>query len=293
MAVSMPFGLSTHLFHGHRLERDHLARIAARDFGLVEVFATRTHVDYHDARRVDQVRGWLDDLHLTAWSVHAPITEGFTGGVWGRAYSNASRQASVRDEAVHETLAAIAAARALGARVIVLHLGLPNGQPVPADDNDAAAARRALTPIAAACDEAGVQLALEVIPNALATARAVFEWLRDDPDLSRAGACLDVGHAHLTGGAPEAAETLSGDILTTHIHDNAGTSDDHLLPFAGSIDWPATLLGLVKAGYEGPLVFELPDHGDAERTISGVVEARRQLQAIIGDLTAPFPFRDE
>src|SRR5690606_13633187 len=116
MPVSMPFGLSTHLFHGERLERDHLARMAARDFGLVEVFATRTHVDYHDARRVEEVRGWLDDLHLTAWSIHAPITEGFSGGVWGRAYSNASRDAVVRAEAISEPLAAIAAARTLAPR---------------------------------------------------------------------------------------------------------------------------------------------------------------------------------
>lgn len=292
MPVSMPFGLSTHLFHGERLERDHLARMAARDFGLVEVFATRTHVDYHDARRVEEVRGWLDDLHLTAWSIHAPITEGFSGGVWGRAYSNASRDAAVRAEAVSETLAAIAAARTLGARIVVLHLGLPQGQPIPADDNDAAAARRALTPIAAACDDAGVQLALEVIPNTLATADAILEWLHEDADLDRAGACLDVGHAHLTGGAPEAVETLSGTILTTHIHDNAGGADDHLLPFAGTIDWPTTLQGLVKTGYTGPLVFELPDHGDAERVLAGAVDARRKLQAIINELTAPFPFED-
>lgn len=287
------FGLSTHLFHGDRLTRDHLARIAGHGFDLVEIFATRTHVDYHDAEHVDEIRRWLDELRLEAWSVHAPITDGFTGGVWGRAYSNASKQAATRDEAVRETLAAVAAARTLGARVIVLHLGIPHGQPIPADDNDAGAVRRALAPIAAACDEAGVRLALEVIPNELATADAVLGWLQSDLELGRAGACLDVGHAHLTGGAPEAADTLSGDIITTHIHDNAGRSDDHLLPFKGTIDWPATLFGLVKAGYAGPLMFELPDHGDADRTLAGAVEARRRLETILDDLEESFPFRDE
>lgn len=289
----MRFGLSTHLFHGHRLERDHLAQMAAHGFDLVEIFATRTHVDYHDPLSVETLRRWLDDLRMTAWSVHAPICDGFTNGVWGRAYSNASRQALLRDEAVRETVAAISATREIGARVIVLHLGIPQGQPIPADDNDAASVRRALEPIAAACDAAGVQLAIEVIPNDLATADAVVDWLRSDLDLQRAGACLDVGHAHLTGGAPEAAEALSGHVITTHIHDNAGASDDHLLPFDGTIDWPATLFGLIKTGYTGPLMFELPDHGDASSTLTRAAEARRQIQAILDELTSPFPFQDE
>jgi aspartyl-tRNA(Asn)/glutamyl-tRNA(Gln) amidotransferase subunit A len=53
MAVSMPFGLSTHLFHGHRLERDHLARIAARD-GTYHAFITVTaNRALEDAARAD------------------------------------------------------------------------------------------------------------------------------------------------------------------------------------------------------------------------------------------------
>ena len=37
------FGVSTHLYHGQRLSRDHLLEIAAHGFEAVEVFATRTH----------------------------------------------------------------------------------------------------------------------------------------------------------------------------------------------------------------------------------------------------------
>lgn len=292
MAHHTQFGISTHLFHGERLSRGHLARFAETGFDAVELFATRTHIDYHDTGCINTIGGWLAELGLKTWSLHAPITEGLSNGVWGRAYSVASRQAQVRDEAVRETVAAIGAARVLGASCIVLHLGIPEGQPIPADDNDAASARRALEPIAEACDAAGVQLAIEVIPNALATADAVLAWLRSDLELGRAGACLDVGHAHLTGGAPEAADVLAGDIITTHIHDNAGRSDDHLVPFTGTIDWPATLFGLVKAGYEGPLVFELPDHGDAERTLAAATRARSRMQTILDDLMTPFPFEE-
>jgi sugar phosphate isomerase/epimerase len=138
-----------------------------------------------------------------------------------------------------------------------------------------------------------VLLALEVIPNNLATPDALVAWLTSDLDLDRCGACLDVGHAHLTGGAPEAAETLGGYIITTHIHDNAGRSDDHLVPFDGTIDWTTTLSSVLKFGYRGPLMFELPDHGDAHRTLVKAVAARRRIQAILDELSAPFPFADD
>lgn len=284
------FGLSTHLFHAARLEHDHLARMADAGFPIVEMFATQTHVDYHDRRQIDVVRGWLDALGMRAWSVHLPITDGIRDGVWGRAISTASKDAARRTEALREITAAVAAAGDLGARVAVLHLGVPSDRSVPADDNDEVAVRRVLEPIALACEHAGVQLALEVIPNELSTAAAVTKWLRGDLELGRTGACLDVGHAHMTGGVLEAIEALGGDIVTTHIHDNRGTADDHLLPFDGTIDWSPTLFALAKVGYDGPLVFELPDHGDPVRTLAGATRARNRIQAILDELATPFPF---
>lgn len=288
----MTFGLSTHLFHGSTLTREHLAAIAGRGFPAVEIFATRTHVDYHDAARMAELRGWLDALGLEASGMHLPICEGFRDGVWGRAYSNASADAAARREAVDETLRAIGAARTLGCRTAVLHLGIPHGQPIPANDNDAAAVRRSLEPIAEACGRAGIRLALEVIPNELAGASAILEWLTGDLDLGDAAACLDVGHAHLTGGAPEAIDLLAGYVVTTHIHDNRGRADDHLVPFEGTIDWTATLTEFSKIGYAGPFVFEVPDHGDAEATLDRIVTARGRIQAILEDLARPFAFEE-
>lgn len=287
------FGLSTHLFHGDRLSKAQIEATRDHGFPLIEIFATHTHFPYRDPAACEEVRRWLDACEVSAWSVHAPICDGLRNGIWGRAYSNASRTRSVRDEAVAETVAAVGAAQRLGASVLVLHLGIPADQPVPDDDNDAAAVAEALRPIADACDRAGIRLALEVIPNALATADAVGSWLEGDRELGRTGACLDVGHAHLIGGAPEAVERLSGHLLTTHIHDNHGTSDDHLVPFDGTVDWAATCGALVKVGYGGPFIFELPSHGDVVRTLTRAAAARTRLQSLLTELHAPFPFSDD
>jgi sugar phosphate isomerase/epimerase len=288
--VTPRFGISTHLFHGERLSRGHLEQVAAHGFRLVEVFATRTHFDYHDARHISETAEWLHALGLSAWSLHAPICASFVHGVWGRAYSNAMGDDARRREAVEETSRSIKAARDLGCSVVVLHTGTPRGQPIELGDNDPRALSRSLEPIAEACRLSGIRLALEVIPNDLATPRALIDWLEGDLELFDTGVCLDVGHAHLMGGTVEAAEALSGHMLTTHLHDNTGRSDDHLLPFDGTVDWPATLMALSKVGYSGPLVFELPDHGNAGHVLERLVGVTRRIQAILEDLAAPLEF---
>ncbi len=286
----MRFGVSTHLFHSERLERRHLDAVAAAGFTAVEVFATRTHVDYHDRRRVLELTGWIRQAGLEAISMHAPICESFADGVWGRAYSNASSRPAVRQEAIDETLAALEAARHLGCATFVVHLGLPRGQAARADDNDPGSARRSLETIADAARAAGVRLAVELIPNALSTAAALESLLGGDLDLGNAGVCLDVGHAHMLDGVGDATERLSGHIITTHIHDNDGKADAHLVPGAGTIDWPAALTAFGKVGYAGPLVFEVADHGDAAAALGRTVGARARLQAILNDLSQPLDF---
>jgi sugar phosphate isomerase/epimerase len=285
------FGLSTHLFHNQRLERSHLQTIKSHGFDLIEVFATRTHFDYRDPSRVADLKRGLLDLGMSAGSMHAPIFDGFRNGEWGRAFSNASSHAATREEAIAETTAALDAARELGCAYAVLHLGLPRGQKVPLGDNDPAAMRRSLEAIAKAAGASGVRLAVEVIPNDLSTPAALADLLGGDLEIGDTGVCLDFGHAHMMSGTVEAAEVLAGHLVTTHVHDNNGRSDDHLVPFAGTIDWPTTLMAMQKVGYAGPLVFEVADHGDPAAVLTRTVGARRRLQAILDDLARPLDFQ--
>src|SRR5438477_2453872 len=94
------FGVSTHLYHGQRLGRDHLLEIAAHGFETVELFATRTHVDYHNPAAVADLQQWLAEAGLTLHGVHAPVGESFAGGRWGGLVSIASSDADARARAV-------------------------------------------------------------------------------------------------------------------------------------------------------------------------------------------------
>ena len=184
------------------------------------------------------------------------------------------------------------AARTLGCESVVVHLGLPREQRVPPGDNDAGAARRSLEQLAALAAEFGVRLALEVIPNDLSTPEALLRVARGRSGVGATPASASMSATRTCSAArPEAAETLAGHVVTTHLHDNGGVADDHLVPFAGTIDWATTLTALWKIGYAGPLVFEVADRGDAAGVLERTVGARARLQAILDGLSAPFGSR--
>jgi sugar phosphate isomerase/epimerase len=72
-------------------------------------------------------------------------------------------------------------------------------------------------------------------------------------------ACVDTGHALLTGTAPEKflAGMNKGLVQCLHLHDNNGVDDLHSLPYTGVIAWEKVLSALKQLGYEGDLNFEL------------------------------------
>jgi sugar phosphate isomerase/epimerase len=272
------FGISTHLFHGDRLSREHLAAVAARGFETVEVYATRTHFDYHDPAGADALGGWLGETGLSLHAVHAPTTAGYTAGRWGDTLSIAAPDDRLRQRAVAETIASLGLASVVPFPFLVLHLGVPSADPAA---NSRVAVARSLEAIAEAAAAVGVTLALELIPNPLSTAPRLVRWLEEDLELGGAGICVDVGHAHIGGDVVEAIETCSGHILTTHLHDNRGKRDDHLLPGQGSIDWDAVTMGFQKVGYDGTWVFELAPAADWGAVLDQATAARSRLERLL------------
>src|SRR5262249_10468975 len=200
------FGISTHLFHDSPLGREHLQAIADAGFECVELFATRTHFDYHDPPAAAQLAEWLSATGLRLHSVHAPIADSLIKGVWGTPYSNASADAKKRAHAVQETAHALNIARTLPYAFLVVHVGVAD-EYAAASDNTREAARRSIEEIAARAAENGVRLALEVIPNALSTPDSLVRMIEDELELPALGICMDVGHAQvMSGDVPESIE---------------------------------------------------------------------------------------
>ena len=277
------FGVSTHLYHGERLQRQHLMDIASRGFETVEVFATRSHVDYHDTSAIQSLARWLDDAAIELHSVHAPIVDTLVNDKWGRAYSTATRDHSAREATLHEMDAALDIARQIPFKFFVLHLGLPLAQQPGPDDNNRQAALKTIEHVYERAQPLGVTLALEVMDNPLSTTPALVDMLEHDLDGLDIGLCMDVGHAHMLGDTADAIETASEYLVTTHIHDNRRQKDDHLVPFEGSINWDATIMELEKIGYDGVLMYEVRNRESAAQVLERCVRARKTLDSLAGN----------
>lgn len=274
------FGISTHLYLGDRLERDHLVEIAAHGFDAIEVFAVKSHFDYRDRRAAIALAEWLDDTRLTLHSMHAPMARDYVGGTWTDNLSLAATDETRRKAAVEETLAALDVAAAVRFSTLVLHGGVPEPYGGAAD-NHAGSLVRSLEELSPVAQRYGVRLAVEVIPNAISTAAALVELVESDLDAADLGICMDVGHARLMGDVVDAIETCSGHLITTHIHDNRGRNDDHLVPGKGSIDWDAALLAFQKIGYEGAWMFELAVAAERRPVLEQAVKVRERFQALL------------
>jgi sugar phosphate isomerase/epimerase len=279
------FGVSSHLYHAQRLSREHLLEIAAHGFEAVELFATRTHFDYHSPAAVADLQQWIAEAGLVLHSVHAPIAESFVGGRRGPALSLASADNDARARAAAEAEHALHIARRIPVAVLVVHVGLPRTQPRdepsvgPGDTR--AAARRSIEALQRAAQPLGVRVALEVIPNELSRAGSLVHFVEDDLEGSTVGICLDFGHAHLDGDLVDAIETVSEHVIATHVHDNRGRTDDHLLPFEGTIDWPAALTAMQKVGYEGTLMLEIAPQSSPKETLKKAQTVRQRMERLI------------
>lgn len=277
----MRFGISTHLFHDAPLSREHLQAIADAGFACVELFATRTHFDYHDPAAAARLGEWLAATGLTLHSVHAPISDSLIKGVWGTPYSNAAADARRRAQAVQEAEHALNIARTLPYRYLVVHVGVPDEYASPGD-NAREAARRSVEELATRAAENGVKIALEVVPNALSTPESLVRLIEEELELPAIGICMDVGHAHvMIGDVADGIETVSGHLVTTHIHDNDGRKDLHLTPFAGTLNWPAALMAFQKVGYDDVLLMELANTDDPRRVLDRARRARSRFEEIL------------
>jgi sugar phosphate isomerase/epimerase len=280
----MRFGISTHLYHDVRLDRAHLSEVASYGFDAIELFATRSHFDYHDRAAILQLKHWLGEAGLALHGIHAPITDRIQAGTWGSTtYSTAASDAARRQAAIREIETALQIAREIPLDVMVVHLGTPSSMNL-SGDNSRSAAARSMDEICRLAEPLGVRVAFEVIPNDLSTPPSIVSMLEQEGEARHAGICLDFGHAFLMGDVPDAVETAAEHLITTHVHDNHGRADDHLPPYRGSIDWDRALMSMQKIGYEGTYLFEVAGTGPTSTVLE---EARRARQRFERTLALP------
>jgi sugar phosphate isomerase/epimerase len=254
--------LSTYIFANRKLTAPLLGEIAGAEFTAIELYGARNHFDYDSAPDVRELAGALTANNLRLHSFHSPTGRDFLPGrESGVPLSLCDPERVRRLDAVDEIKRALDLAEKAPFPFLVQHLGAPR-ETLDARTRDAAFS--SLEHLVIFAKQRGVTIALENTTNEMgapSTLRAFIEETR----LTGLKLCFDVGHANLEEGPPEERVAKCFEVMreltaTTHVHDNHGEKDEHLLPYAGTIDWNAALK-LLRGAPAGdlPLVLELKE----------------------------------
>lgn len=269
--------LSTHLFVNHRLTTVWLERIWHAEIPLVEIFCARQHLDYRDRAQIAELGHWFRDSELKLHSLHAPM---YTDDVWGRsgpdACINITEPVKIkRLHMVDEIKRALEIAETIPFRYLIQHIGVVGDE---YDERKLEAAFSALEELTLFAGQRGVEVLLENIPNALASAERLLMFLEQTHlDLKF---CFDTGHANMNGGFDAAFRLMKGRIRSTHVHDNDGKDDLHLFPMAerGTIDWARAMESLRTLPAHCPLLLELKEVPEMGHSLDAVRESFDKLE---------------
>jgi sugar phosphate isomerase/epimerase len=262
--------LSTYLFVNRKLTAARVGEVARAEVSAIELFCSRGHFDYRSADDARELASWLAGNNLTLHSIHSPTTRDFNAKhESGTPLSISDPERMRRQEAVDEIKRALDLVEYVPFRYCVQHVARPRDIP---DQRRWDAVFSSLELLSLFARQRGVTLALENTPGEMATPTNLKNFL-EQTRLTNVKLCFDTGHAHLEGGVVAGLEAIRDLVVTTHIHDNRGERDDHLLPFEGTIDWNATLAALPT---DVPFILELKE--------PAAVAGSADLQAFSGTL---------
>ena len=270
-------GLSTGCFYNHNI-LDCLPLIRESGFSTIEVCSSPAHLDYHDEAAVRRAAQRIAELGMDAYSLHAPFAEKI---------DISSVDDAQRHAAIEEITMAAKAAALLHVHYFVLHPGPENPATVPPEEQLARMQHvvESINEIARRCHELGVLCVLEnKLPHLLFGNTSDILWILDGINGAEVGACLDTGHAFLSGDLHNLIHKLAGHLKMIHAHDNGGAQDDHLPPGDGKIDWAQVLQDLIAVRFHGPFVLEMAGAADPNSTMANARRGRSYLRRLARDL---------
>jgi sugar phosphate isomerase/epimerase len=270
--------LSTHLFVNHRLTAALLTKIQQQGIPAVEIFCARQHLDYRDKAQINELGHWFRESDLKLHSLHSPM---YNDEIWGRSGPHAvvtitEPVKSKRLPMVDEIKRALEIAETIPFRYLIQHMGV-SGEEFDMYKVDAAFS--AIEQLSIFAHQRGVEILLENIPNELSTAARLQQF----QELTHVSLnyCFDTGHANLNGGVEKEFHLMKARIRSTHVHDNDGKEDSHLLPVVsegGSVDWKNTMQLLRSGQDQFPLLLELKDRGDLPHPLESAIEIFDRLE---------------
>jgi len=173
------FGVSTRLYEGKRLSRDHLLEIAAYGFEMVEIAGVRTHLDFANQTVVADLQQWLAEARLDLHGLHVP---------------------ALAADGAEE---ALLVARRIPMRTLTLQAARPRGT------------AKAIDRLAALAAPLNVTIAVDSNSEGLTPIGSLVHFVEGFE--ARVGVSLDCASVKRPGDLVDAIETASEHLVTVHV----------------------------------------------------------------------------
>lgn len=219
---------------------------------------------------IAESKSCLQELNLSAPQAHALL-----------AANVANADTQKREQDIKRLLRHIEISARLGARQVVIHPGGLNSHAENRKDDVQRLNVESFRRLGDFAGERGIGIGIENMPCAgFAKSSEILELLQliNHPAI---GVTLDTSHANMCSLDSAKMVLEFGPLLVaTHISDNNGSGDQHLIPGGGTIDWPAVMDAFRKIDYNGIFNLEIPGERHA------VPELRRLKAGFALDVTA-------
>ncbi len=254
----------------HMPLREALDTFDRHGFKNIEIWADTVHLDPRCEPDIRGTKRQLLGLGMQVHSLHAPF----------RNYKNPPGEEKAfrrfRTDTIKKTMDY---AYELGSRILVMHA--VDRKEYNYSEDQIPLVQDYVGEIARYGAKNGIELAIEDIPpgteddeiyTSLENQRRLFA------DLG-VRYCLDIGHVPLLGAdLVRGVEAAGSDLITFHIHNNYGVSDDHNLPDDGAIDWPKLHDYIRDTGFKGEFVLEIYGGADREKELDTLMRMDRLFQ---------------
>ncbi len=194
----------------------------------------------------------------------------------------------IRKQSIEEIKLTLNMAKDIGAKLITIHGGVYNNEkdyPIHLK-----LSRKSLEQLNPYFEKAGIKLCVENLPTIGHANNRIDEFPQRVEDLlylienlDGVGACLDVGHANVSGNVIEfyKKNKKTGKLWDMHLHDNRGDRDYHLQIGEGDIPFEELFKRLKEDDYQGYCSIELDtwcrDKMEKEERVNGLSCLRKLI----------------
>lgn len=224
--------------------KDQLPMIRAAGFSHISLGANIEHADYLSGPVRKTIKAMTEDHGLAICSLHVPF---------GEDLDISSPDGDISENTVEVYQRCVEAAQFLGAGVVIFHPTRYRGF-----DNIDLRKKTITRNVERMLGRVGAEdVKLAVENDRFKPSNDVLAHSLDEIIDASYGFCYDSSHDNLVGTTLAFLKRYGSRLLATHISDNHGEKDDHLLPFEGSYDWPGFYTLFFRIPFRGIFLLEV------------------------------------